>query len=64
MTDHTTERLSFQSTGAKSKAAKLRDLFDLGVRFEVALVSLGLSDKADDFRSRWVRWEAQSDGRA
>jgi hypothetical protein len=52
-----TERLYFQSAGAKSKTAQLRDLFEASMDFETALGCLGLSDRADEFRARWAGWE-------
>lgn len=52
------DRLNFKSAGAKSKARQLRDLFEAGMDFETALGCLGLTERADDFRSSWERWEA------
>jgi hypothetical protein len=53
-----TERLNFQSAGAKSKARQLRDLFEAGMDFDTALGCLGLTEKAEEFRGRWAAWEA------
>jgi hypothetical protein len=53
-----TERLNFQSAGAKSKARQLRDLFEAGMDFDTALGCLGLTEKAEEFRDRWALWEA------
>ena len=53
-----TDRIAFASAGAKSKTNQLRDLFEAGMDFETALGCLGLTEQAEDFRSRWDRWEA------
>jgi hypothetical protein len=55
---HMTDRIAFQSAGAKSKARQLRDLFEAGMDFETALGCLGLTERAEEFRDRWDRWEA------
>jgi hypothetical protein len=53
-----TDRIAFQSAGAKSKARQLRDLFEAGMDFETALGCLGLTERAEEFRDRWAAWEA------
>jgi hypothetical protein len=53
-----TNRINFQSAGAISKARELRNLFETGMDFETALGCLGLSERADEFRSGWECWEA------
>jgi hypothetical protein len=52
------ERLNFQSAAAKSKSRQLRDLFEAGMDFDIALGCLGLTEKAEEFRDRWAAWEA------
>ncbi len=53
-----TDRLTFKSTGAVSRARELRNLFEAGMDFDTALGCLGLSERAADFRASWDRWEA------
>jgi hypothetical protein len=52
------DRLNFESAGAKSKLNQLRDLFEAGMDFETALDSLGLAEQAEKFQARWAAWQA------
>jgi hypothetical protein len=52
-----TDRIAFQSAGAKSKVRQLRDLFEAGMDFDTALGCLGLTEKAEDFRGCWAAWQ-------